>query len=131
MRKRVQFYAPFYPGVEAPAKFTNGNLRRRQKEVGGGNAPCRVANRQLAQKKNIPNTHRAYHLFILLKAPIMKYYVHTKSLSNHNHWPDQLCQLKGTYYYYFLGFPGIWGVVLGLWCSHTHTNLHVQKKVCT
>ena len=29
--------------------------------------------------------------------------------------------LKGTYYENNTS-PGIWGVVLGLWCSHTHTN---------
>ena len=29
--------------------------------------------------------------------------------------------LKGTYHENNT-FPGIWGVVLGLWCSHTHTN---------
>ena len=26
-------------------------------------------------------------------------------------------------YYEINTFPGIWGDVLGLWCSHTHTNL--------
>ena len=30
--------------------------------------------------------------------------------------------LKGTYYENNT-FPGIWDVVLGLWCSHTHINL--------
>ena len=29
--------------------------------------------------------------------------------------------VKGDYYENNT-FPGIWGVVLGLWCSHTHTN---------
>ena len=29
--------------------------------------------------------------------------------------------LKGTYYENNTS-PGIWGVVLGLWCSHMHTN---------
>ena len=29
--------------------------------------------------------------------------------------------LKGTCYENNT-FPGIWGVVLGLWCSHTHKN---------
>ena len=30
--------------------------------------------------------------------------------------------LKGTYYENNT-FPGIWAVVLDLWCSHTHTQL--------
>ena len=35
------------------------------------------------------------------------------------------CLLKGTSYENN-NFPGNWGVVLGLWCSHTHTNF--EKK---
>ena len=30
--------------------------------------------------------------------------------------------LKGTTYYEKNTFSGIWGVVFGLWCYHTHTN---------
>ena len=33
----------------------------------------------------------------------------------------QNIRLKGTYCENNT-FPGIWGVVLGLWCSHMHTN---------
>ena len=52
------------PTARGPVKFHVRNLCRRRQEVGGGNAPYRVANRQLAQKKKntlgIPDAHRAY-----------------------------------------------------------------------
>ena len=74
-RKKVQFYASFHPGVKVPQSLTNGKIRRRPQEVGGGNAPYRVAY-QLSQKKNtfwIPNTHRSYHVgFILFIINLIK-----------------------------------------------------------
>ena len=37
---------------------------------------------------------------------------------------DSELDLEGTYYENT--FPGIWGVVLGLWCYHTHTNFEMS-----
>ena len=52
-----------------------------------------------------------------------------ETLSTQHFWVQEITTrlyslyygLKGTYYENNT-FLGIWGVVLGLWCSHTHTN---------
>ena len=35
-------------------------------------------------------------------------------------------QLKGKYYENSTWGVGIWGVVVGRWCSHTHTNFEIS-----